>query len=313
MLVGGLLLGSAGTAGALAPDEATPAAIGGLRVTIGSLVLTAVLPLVGGSVARMTRLTTHWQVWAMAACTAAFQPLFFGAVARTGVALATLLAIGGIPVIAGLIAWPTLRLRPTRTWGVATAIAVLGLVVRSWSELRAGDGLGVLMAAAAATVVGCYVVTTKARLDTGAQPVELAAAAYLLAAVLSIPMMAGQPLGWLRTSSGLAVAVYLGVATMALGNVVTVRGIRGLSPGPAATLMLADPVTATLLGVLVLHERLDFAGVVGLVLVLTGLAVQAVAPSYRARAVDPGPDRAGAPVPAGVVFTRPPRSDADRG
>ena len=63
-----------------------------------------------------------------------------------------------------------------------------------------------------------------------------------------------------------------------------VRGMRGMGPGPAATLLLADPLTATVLGVVVLGETLAPLAVVGLVLVLLGLVLQA----YALRPEKPG-------------------------
>jgi DME family drug/metabolite transporter len=47
-----------------------------------------------------------------------------------------------------------------------------------------------------------------------------------------------------------------------------------LPAGPVTTLVLAEPVVATVLGVVVLDERLPALAVVGAVLVLVGLAVQ---------------------------------------
>ena len=74
----------------------------------------------------------------------------------------------------------------------------------------------------------------------------------------------------------MALALYLGVATMAIANVLLARGIRGLTAGPATTLMLADPVVATILGVVVLGETLAPVAAVGMLLVLAGLLLQGV-------------------------------------
>jgi len=84
-----------------------------------------------------------------------------------------------------------------------------------------------------------------------------------------------ESMDWLATPSGAALALYLGVVTMALANVFAVLGMRGMTPGPASTLLLADPLTATVLGVVVLGEALSGVAVVGLVLVLLGLVLQA--------------------------------------
>jgi len=83
-------------------------------------------------------------------------------------------------------------------------------------------------------------------------------------------------MAWLVTPGGAALAVYLGVATMAIANVVLARGIHGLPPGPTATLMLTDPVVATLLGVVVLGEALGPVPALGVALVLAGLVLQGI-------------------------------------
>lgn len=199
--------------------------------------------------------------------------------ARAGVAISTLLAVGAVPVFAGAVGWAALRHRPGRRWALATVIAVSGLAVRSWGQLRVGDPLGVLMALTGAFAVGCYVVAAKAEIDRGAHPVELSAVAYTLGAVLLAPFALTQPLAWTVRPAGLAVALYLGLMTMGVGNLCTIVGMRGLPPGPTSTLLLSDPLVATLLGVVLLHEALPAAGVAGSLLVLTGLVLQARAPA----------------------------------
>lgn len=46
--------------------------------------------------------------------------------ARTDVAVATVIALGSAPVFAGLLSWITGQARPTARWTAATAAAVLG-------------------------------------------------------------------------------------------------------------------------------------------------------------------------------------------
>ena len=275
VLLAGALFGTAGTAASYAPDGASSASIGFLRLSLGALALVAVLPFVGGRWRSLPRLWRRPALWVMAVGAAAYQPFFFGAVARSGVALSTLVTVGIGPVYAGLLGWAFLRHRPTRAWALATLVAVVGLVLRSWGELRLGDGVGLLMALAAGLGSAAYVVAAKHELDHGGHAVELPGAAYLLGSVLLVPLVLREPLSWVTTPTGAAVALYLGVVTMALANVLAVLGMRGMTAGPAATLLLADPLTATVLGVLVLGESLTAVAWIGLVLVLVGLVLQA--------------------------------------
>lgn len=288
VLTGAALFGTAGTAAALAPAGASPAALGTLRLIVGAVILAALLPLLGGHWRSMTSLLRRRAIWIMAVTSAAYQPLFFGAVDRSGVALSTLLTVGAAPVFSGLLGRAVLRQPLTRAWVSATAIAVTGLILRSWGELEVGDILGIAMALAAGFAIACYVVAAKGELDRGAHSVELPAAAYLIGSILLIPVLVTQPLEWVASPSGLAVVIYLGAITMSVANVSVIMGLRGMPSGPASTLLLADPLTATMLGVLLLDESLSWIGAVGLILVLIGLVLQARAVTRDAR-VDPEP------------------------
>jgi DME family drug/metabolite transporter len=72
------------------------------------------------------------------------------------------------------------------------------------------------------------------------------------------------------------------VIPTALGYLLFARGLRHLPAGDVATLTLAEPVTATILGAAVLSERPGAAAVAGMGLVLAGLVVLA-APRRRPR------------------------------
>ena len=70
----------------------------------------------------------------------------------------------------------------------------------------------------------------------------------------------------------------------ALAYVLFARGLRHLPAGEAATLTLAEPLTATALGALVLGERPGAVALAGVALVLAGLAALAAPAARRARA-----------------------------
>ncbi len=284
VLAGGALFGTAGTAAHLGPDDASSASVGFMRLSVGAVALFLIMPLVGGRWRNLPGLWRRPAIWVMAAGAAAYQPFFFGAVERSGVALSTLVTVGIGPVYAGLLGWAFLRHRPTRAWALATLVAVLGLVLLSWGEIRIGDPLGPLMALLAGLGAASYVVAAKHELDRGGHSVELPGAAYLLGSVLLVPVVMRESFAWLAQPSGAAVALYLGIVTMGIANVFAVRGMRGMGPGPAATLLLADPLTATILGVAVLGETLSPVEGIGLVLVLLGLLLQA----YALRPTRPG-------------------------
>jgi drug/metabolite transporter, DME family len=102
------------------------------------------------------------------------------------------------------------------------------------------------------------------------------AACFGLGAVALLPVLALAG-GWaLLTPGGLALVAFLGVIPTAIAYVLFARGLRALTASETATLTLAEPMTAALLGVAVLGERLPAAGVLGAALVLSGLLALAV-------------------------------------
>lgn len=206
---------------------------------------------------------------------ATYQLCFFAGVNLAGVALGTLVAVGSGPVFAGLLGWLVIGHRPARGWLVATAISVAGLALLSAPDVAAGSPLGLLLALGAGLCIAGYNVAARVQLDRGASSLEVTAGSFALGGALLLPLLATQPLGWLVAPSGLLLALYLGVATMAAANVLLATGMRHLASGPVATLMLADPVVATLLGVVLLGERLAPAAWAGVLLVLGGLLLQA--------------------------------------
>jgi len=67
------------------------------------------------------------------------------------------------------------------------------------------------------------------------------------------------------------------------------RGLRHLTPGETATLTLAEPLTATGLGILVLSERPGAAAAIGAALVLAGLLTLAAPARGERREREPVP------------------------
>jgi len=274
VLLAGVLYGTAGTAAALGPSSATPLAIGGLRLMAGALILFLILPLIGASWRRLPRLFRRPTIWVMALGAAAYQPFFFTAVERSGVALSTLVAVGAGPIFAGILGWAILKQRLTSLWIGATGLAIFGLLLRSWGEVDFGGSLGLALALGAGLSSAAYVVAAKVELNRGGHFVEMPTAAYLIGSVMLLPFVLTQPLGWVGTLSGVTLIVYLGVVTMAIANVSQVRGMKGMPPGPAATLLLADPLTATILGMLILNESITWLGIIGMIFVLIALLLQ---------------------------------------
>lgn len=283
VLAAATLFGTTGTAQALGPSGTTPLGVGAARIVIGGLGLLAVLPFVGGSRrAALALWRTRWGVVA-GLMTAVYQVTFFGGVHLAGVALGTLVTIGSGPVFTGLLSWALLRERPQASWVVATAVCVVGLalLVGSGASAPGNDARGLLLALGAGLGYAVYTVGAKHLINHGHRSDDVMTAAFVLGGLVLLPLLLTQPLAWLATPKGLVMALWLGLATTTLAYVLFGRGLRHLPAGPVTTLVLAEPVVATFLGVVVLGESLALLGWVGAALVLAGLALQGVVSARR--------------------------------
>ena len=94
-------------------------------------------------------------------------------------------------------------------------------------------------------------------------------------AVISFVLLPFVDLSWLATPAGLTMALWLGLATIAIAYVLFTWGLSGLTAATAATLTLGEPLTASILGIAVLDERLSALAILGLLVLAAGLALLA--------------------------------------
>ncbi|MEU4542032.1 DMT family transporter [Nonomuraea dietziae] len=275
VLAAAVLWGTAGTAGLLI--SADPVSAAAARLVIGGLVLALL--------ARGARVTPALLLGAVAV--AAYQLCFFAAVSRTGVAIGTVVAIGSGPVFTGL-----LSRQFSARWAAATAAAIAGcaaLIVGG--EAQAGDEVlvGVLLALLGGLIYAFYAVTAAKAINGGAPSDAVMGIMFGGAAVIMLPVLILTGPGWLAEPRGLLAALYLGVGTTALAYFLYGRGLRTTPVATAATLALAEPAVAALLGLLVLRETLTPVSFGGLVLLGVSLVAVAV-PERKKISVEAGVD-----------------------
>jgi DME family drug/metabolite transporter len=98
---------------------------------------------------------------------------------------------------------------------------------------------------------------------------------FCVGAVLLAPVLAIEPLGWLGSARGAAMALHLGGITIGVAYTLYGWGLRRLAVPTVVTLTLAEPLTAAILGTAVLGERIGPLGWLGAALIAAGLLVAA--------------------------------------
>ena len=265
------LWGTNGTAQALAPQAAQPLIIGTLRIALGGLTLLAIAGMRG-----VLRDGQRWRFWPTlfgALSMAAYQLFFFAGVERTGVAVGTIVGIGSTPILAGPIGYLVRGEKPGRHWMAATLLGLLGcgLLIAVGRDIEL-DLLGILLATCAGGSYAVFTTASKSLIEKHA-PEAVMAVTFSLGALFVLQLLISRPLSWLAQPNGWLVILHLGVITAALAYILFAYGLQRVPVATAATLTLAEPLTAGLLGFFFLREPLSLPALLGIALIFAGLVV----------------------------------------
>jgi len=274
VLIAAMLWGTTGTSQALAPQGATSLAIGAVRLTVGGIILLIYAYLRGSF-----RGLRGWPILPTiiaAASVALYQPFFFAGVSKTGVAVGTMVAIGSSPVLAGVLGYFVQKEKPGVKWFVATGLAVTGNIMLLFSENELSlNVVGIVLALCAGLAYASYSLASKKLLEK--YPSELVVAVvFTVGAILLFPLLITSELNWLLNYRGLAVALHLGFFTIAVAYSLYARGLKNISVATAVTLTLAEPLTAAMLGIFLLGEKITLLSGIGMALLFMGIVILSI-------------------------------------
>ena len=273
VLLAAILFGTTGTAQQLGPSGTSPLGVGLVRIALGSLgLLAASRRLTGGPPSRGLK-----SAYLLAGLgVAGYQVGFFIGTERSGVALGTVVALGSGPIFAGVFEAVRSRRLPHFGWILATALAGAGVALVAYA--RSGETSGVAFAGIAAALGAgvsytVFSVAAKKVIAAGVPSLRVMANAFALGTCVLSPLVLTESFRWLSTGRGLLMALHLGIAATALAYALFGYGLARLGVPVVVTLTLAEPATAAVLSVLILHQRLGPLGWTGVLLVLAGVVV----------------------------------------
>ena len=277
LVLSGLLWGTGGLIGTLLGRAAGLSAlsVATFRLLAGGGLIVAVLTLTGRR--WPTRRATWTRIAVNGLLSALFQSCYFAAISLTSVSLATLVTIGGTPVIVTLVE----RARGGRALGragvitMAMALGGLGLLTGlpgggfSETAVLASTGMALLSAAgfAVVTLIGTSPVT-------GLDELTLNGFGFSLGGMALLPLAAllGGGLGFRPSLASAGLLAALGIGPTAVAYTLYFRGLRKASASTAALLSLIEPLAAAVLAALVLGDRLSTTGIAGAVMLLAAVA-----------------------------------------
>lgn len=275
-LVSALLFATSATSRSLSGVEASSISIATVRLLIGALGLLLFAKLFVKDFS-IRALLQKKIIWIMGLGVAGYQAFFFIGTGLTGVAIGTLASLALAPLMAGLLSWGWHGNKPNNSWWVSTMIAVVGLVVLSWSGLE-DSNINLLGVAASLMAGAAYAVYTVVGVDlaqSGNAATGVLAVSFSIGAV-ALLMISGGQFAELATTNGILLTIWLGLVATSFAYVLFGIGISKLTAGTVATLNLAEPLAATFLGLIVLHETISLLSAVGCALIAISLTFLAI-------------------------------------
>lgn len=264
------VLGSSGSTNALSISFlrlslSVPFLLLGARVVVGSWGLAAL-----GAKQLMT-------LARLGAMMALYQLSYVMSIERVGVAVAVLITMCGAPVVVALISWLFLGERLRLRTLVTMAMAVTGTILLvGWPDPSAAGAArtlsGLALALAAATFQALYVLSGRAA-GSVCHPLHSAGIGFGLGALLLLPAALAGGLVLHYTPQGWAFLLYIAMVPTAIGQALFLTGLRSTSATSGAIASLLEPLTSTILAVVLLNERLGASGALGAAVLLGAIVV----------------------------------------
>lgn len=217
-----------------------------------------------------------------------YQLTYVLAIERVGVAIAVLISICGAPVFVALISviWLGARLEVRTLLALVVSIVGTVLLVGIPSEITQDIEdfwLGVAIAVACAVCQAFYVLAARASSNV-CEPMHAGGLGFAIGALALLPFglvdglqLTFSPVGWIML-------LYVAAVPTAIAQTLFLKGLKGTGALGGAIASLLEPLVATVLAVILLGEHLTWAGVLGSVILLSGIVIIQWKPSARSNA-----------------------------
>jgi DME family drug/metabolite transporter len=292
LVLASLLWGTTGTAASFMPGDVSPLAIGASTMAVGGILL-FVVSARPAMMAIRAGASRRWLL--VGAVGVVVYPLaFYASMDLAGVAIGNVVSLGTGPLFAALLEWLFERHRLSTLWAACTAVAIAGVTLlalggHGGTGAGAGDTVlvGVLLGIVAGLAYALYTYASSRAIRAGQAARGVMGGMFGLGALALVPVLLvfGAPL--LQSGRSIGIAAYLALGPMFVAYLLFGIGMRTLRSSTATTITLLEPFVATLLAVVVVGERLDPIGWVGLGLILAAVTVLATARQPRSNRASP--------------------------
>lgn len=276
VLLAGILWGTSGVATKTIYSlvSINPMTVAAFRLTLGApLLLLAYFWTTGQRGLRVAR-SDLALLLLLGAAVGLSQAGYFAAIARVGVAIATLVTICTAPVLVALFSAALLHERLTAAVGGALVCALLGTILLIGLETANpgsqanGTVSGILLALGAALCFAGFILVSRL-LANRYHPLHSIALALSIGGLLLLVILAVTTGVTVQYSGATwALFLYLGLVPTALAYGLFFHGITSATAAEASIAALTEPLTSTILALVIFGERLGALGLLGAALLI---------------------------------------------
>ncbi len=280
VVVAALLWSTTGTAAFLLGEDASPFAIGAAVFGFGG----ALLAVIGGRGSLniwRKRSLRPWLVLGSLGVVA--YPLFFYAgMSLAGIALGNVVALVLGPLTSAVFEWTLDRRPPSPRWWFASAGAMGGVILMSFSDIELGGGrsanvaLGLLFALGAGVAYGTYTFALSRIIRAGNPSRSASGSLFGAAAPILLVVLFFSSSSLTFSWSTLGLLSYLVVGPVVVAYLAFSAALRSLRSSSVGTLALVEPLGATILAIVIVGESLGALAIAGMALVLVSLVLLAL-------------------------------------
>ncbi|CAM3473719.1 DMT family transporter [Parendozoicomonas haliclonae] len=280
ILMACLLWGTTGTAASFA-EQVSPLATGAFAMGMGGLLLV----LASCKYLRKDAAQLKQQIrWIMAGGLAiAVYPLcFYSSMHYAGIAVGSVVSLASAPFWSALLELFVDKRKVSNRWLISFLIGCTGIALLAFAENHSGEqdsllplyNLGIVAGLMAGLTYALYSWTTRSLLEKGVHAKAAMPSQFAVAVIILLPSLLITGDNLFATTTNSAVALYMAVVPMFLGYLAFAYGLRFIPASQATLLTLSEPLFATLLAVIVVGERINAIGWVGMALILLCLLIQ---------------------------------------
>lgn len=275
-VMAGFCWGTFGIARALGPANATSISATGVRLTIAAVGL--IIWAWSSGAFRQAGPAKNWPFPSMILSgigLGGFTYLYLESMYRAGVSIGAPVSCASIPIFSMILEMVIYKKKPSGAQFFGMVVAIVGMTLATYApdeQIEAGRRFsGVMFALASGLVFAAYSLSIQA--NTARFPrLMVQSCVFSAGAVLMLTWaILATDMSWVPTPKGLASAAWLGLISGVLGYWLYIRSMAHIPISIATTLSMVEPLTGTILGIIILKESTDPLKMIGLFILFIGI------------------------------------------